>query len=112
MKKKSKEDLRESEVFLLSFIGEKVMVLTDFVLKTSSIDETETVQDYSPPQPLIIEGYMLDSDYNYVYMGSTANQVNNAVKKDRIVYIQVLEEKDLLSELIGNLGTKPKREMN
>lgn len=114
MKKKVKEDLRDSEVFLLSFIGEKVQILTDFVLKTQQVSEDSdgSLTDYSVGQPLIVEGYMLDSDTNYVYLGPTANQVGQAIRKERIVFIQVLEEEDVLSELINSLGGKSKREMN
>lgn len=112
MKKKAKDEQRESEVFLLSFIGERVMILTDFVLTAATDGEESSLVEYSTGQPLVVEGYMLDSDYNYVYVGSTAEQVSNAVRKDRIVFIQLVEERDVLGEILNNLGSKNKREMN
>lgn len=95
----------DSEVFLLSFIGEAVQILTDFTLTTSTANEDSLT-------PLIVEGYLLDSDENYVYIGSTPDQVYQAVKKDRIVFIQVLDKRDALSDIMDSLNMKSKKEMN
>lgn len=113
MSKKPK-DMPDSEVFLLSFIGEMVQVLTDFVLTASQINESSdgSVSSEDNSHPLIVEGYMLDSDDTYIYLGPTPDQVGQAVKKERIVFIQILDKKDSLSDIMDSLTSKPKRDMN
>jgi hypothetical protein len=113
MSKKIK-DTPDSEVFLLSFIGEMVQVLTDFILTSSqvkeSIDGDMSSEDTS--HPLIVEGYMLDSDDSYIYLGPTPDQIGQAIKKDRVIFIQVLDKKDDLSDIMDSLTAKPRRDMN
>jgi len=113
MSKKSNES-EDSEVFLLSFIGEMVQVLTDFTIVASSVkdsmDGDMNVQESN--SPLIVEGYLLDSDENYIYLGRSSNHITQAIKKDRIVFMQVLDAQDDLSEIIEGLSGKSKRDMN
>jgi hypothetical protein len=111
---KKQKDVQDSEVFLLSFVGETVQVLTDFVLNTSRVNEDNdgNLVTEDNGHPLIVEGYMLDSDDSYVYLGPTPDQISQAIKKDRIIFIQVLDNKDVLSDLMDSLSTKPKRELN
>lgn len=113
MSKKPK-DVQDSEVFLLSFIGETVQVLTDFVLTSSQARESTDGEMIGEDveHPLIVEGYMLDSDDTYIYLGSSPDQVSQAIKKDKIVFIQVLDKKDSLSDIMDSLGSKPRRDMN
>lgn len=113
MTKKTK-NVPDSEVFLLSFVGEFVQVLTDFVLSASQMNETSdgSLSSEDMSHPLIVEGYMLDSDDSYVYLGPTPDQIGQAIKKDRIVFIQVLENKDTLDEIMNSLTNKSKRDMN
>lgn len=113
MSKKTK-DVQDSEVFLLSFVGEYVQVLTDFVLNASQVNETAdgALVSEDTSHPLIVEGYMLDSDDCYIYLGPTSDQISQAIKKDRVIFIQVLENKDAFSTLMDSLNTKSKRDMN
>ena len=55
---------------------------------------------------------MLDSDDCYIYLGPTSDQISQAIKKDRVIFIQVLENKDAFSTLMDSLNTKSKRDMN
>ncbi len=110
-----RNSLPDSEVFLLSFIGEMVQVLTDFTLTTSNFVENASdgsLSNEDSAHPLIVEGYLLDSDNNYIYLGSSPDQVSQAIKKERIVFIQTLDKKDELSELMGSLSNKSRRDMN
>lgn len=111
---KKPKDMPDSEVFLLSFIGEMVQVLTDFILTSSQTRESldGEVSSEDTAHPLIVEGYMLDSDDTYVYLGPTPDQVGQAIKKDRIVFIQVLDKKDDISDIMDSLIPKPRRDMN
>lgn len=113
MVKKSKQQI-DSEVFLLSFVGEMVQVLTDFVLTTSQQKETldGDVSSEDLAHPLIVEGYLLDSDDNYIYLGPTPDQIGQAIKKDRVIFIQILDKTDNLSDILDSLSSKPKRDMN
>jgi hypothetical protein len=62
--------------------------------------------------PLIIEGYMLDADDQYIYMGEEGNQIRQAIKLDFVVYVHILEKEDELDEVFSSLPKVKKRDMN
>lgn len=81
-----------------------MQVVTSFQLATA--DSPEVVM------PLIIEGYMLDADDQYVYMGEDAEQIRQAVKLDHVVYVHILEKDSGLEEMFSSLPKTRKRDMN
>lgn len=94
----------EPSSFFLSFIGEYVQVVTTFQLATADSPEVA--------MPLIIEGYMLDADDQYVYMGEEGDQIRQAVKLDYVVYVHILEKDSEIEEIFSALPKTRKRDMN
>lgn len=94
----------EPSSFFLSFIGEYVQVVTSFQLATAESSEVA--------MPLIIEGYMLDADDQYIYMGEEGDQIRQAVKNDYVVYVHILEKESELDEILSALPKVKKRDMN
>jgi len=42
--------------------------------------------------PLVTYGYLVDEDDDYFYLGHTPHQLNQVVRKDKIVHIEVSSE--------------------
>ena len=63
--------------------------------------------------PLIIEGYVLDSDDQYTYLSPDGVEIKQAVKNNMIVYIQVVSAVDEATEILDSLPNNiKKRDMN
>lgn len=100
VKKKS-----EPSSFFLSFIGEYVQVITSFQLATADSPDAA--------MPLIIEGFILDADDTYIYMGEAGDDnIKQAVKNDFVVYVHVIERENEVEELFSSLPKIKKRDMN
>lgn len=66
----------ESETFFFSFMGEYVEICGSFY---HGNDEAA----------IKIQGYLLDIDNVYIYLGDTPDEISNAVKKERVIWISV-----------------------
>lgn len=100
-----KEKKVGSEVFLLTFIGEYVQVISNFILNTTSHEGVEE-------SPLILEGYLLDMDDEFLYIGDSANDISRAIKKETVVFIQVINNEDNIFNLMDQINNKAKKDLN
>lgn len=71
------------------FAGEYVSILIDATVE--SMNQTETEVEITKA-PLSVVGYLSDEDAVYFYLGHEPNVYNQAVKKDMVVHIEVMEE--------------------
>jgi len=80
----------DSEELLFElFAGEYVSIIMDMMVEnvTQSATEVEMIK-----APLTVAGFLSDADGVYYYLGHEPNVFNQAVKKDKIVHIEVIEE--------------------
>jgi hypothetical protein len=85
--KKPEETTELSETFFLTFIGELVEVAGSFYHENVEV-------------PITIQGYILDTDKDYYFMGDTPEEITRAIRKDSVIYIQVIEDIDPLHEAL------------
>lgn len=85
-----------------TFVGERVRVFTKQVLTESLSSEEGTASQNSP---LALEGYLLDMDDVYIYLGMDADKVSAAVSVSQIVAVQEVGLPDILSELLDGADT-------
>lgn len=79
---------------LKTFIGEYI----EFLVKTSVIDdETEGVL------PLPVQGYLLDMDSEFLYLGDSPLNINKFIKKDLIIYGEVTKQKTVYDQIIEQI---------
>ena len=90
--------------FFLSCVGEYVQVITAFQMATEDSGETSL--------PLIVEGYIMDADDSYIYMGSDNEGIRQAIRNDYVVFVQVLEKANELEEIFSSVPKVKKRDMN
>jgi len=81
------------------FAGERVAILTKTRVSESLASDTQTIDK---SVPLSIEGYLLDCDEAYYYLGETADQVSAAVAISQVILIQEVKALDLYTELLEN----------
>lgn len=76
-----------SETFFLTFIGEFVEIVGSFFHEKVEV-------------PINIQGYILDTDNNYYYIGDSPEEITSAIRKDSVIYIQILKNVDPLEEVL------------
>lgn len=91
IKKPKKTELQNptelSETFFLTFIGEFVEVAGSFLHDNSEV-------------PIILQGYILDTDKDYYFLGETSEEITSAIKKENVKYIKIINEEDPLKEAL------------
>jgi hypothetical protein len=93
----------EPSSFFLSFIGEFCQIITD-------VNFNKTAES---GLPLVIEGFVLDADDDYIYLSFDGVEITQAINRKNAVYVQSLEQTDEMEKILDTLpsGTK-KRDMN
>jgi hypothetical protein len=71
------------------FAGEYVSILIEMTVEnmTQTEKEVEIVK-----APLTVTGYLSDVDDVYLYLGFKPNIFNQAVRKDKIIHLEAIEE--------------------
>lgn len=85
--------------FQLSFIGEQV----EMVVSISGNQGEEGM-------PLIINGFLLDMDDTYFYVGNTPNAISQCVVKEDVRLIAIVEEINELEEVLKSVPTPKNKE--
>jgi hypothetical protein len=93
MKKKAND-------FYSMFVGEHVML----VLKQSVVKSTSTDDGYlSEESPLVYEGYMMDMDETYFFLGFDAKSISMAVQRTEVTSISVTEKEEADDFSVDNM---------
>lgn len=67
-----------TETFFLTFIGELVEISGSFV-------------DTNTKAVLKLIGFVLDADDEFYYLGDTPEEITQAIRRDKVFYIQILQ---------------------
>lgn len=97
-KKESPKPL--ASLFFTTFIGEYVQLTTNVMQSVSSQNEEQIV---TQEIPVIVEGFLLDLDETYFYLGSSPDAVEHAVKNDSIIHIAIVNPKSELEEYLDSV---------
>lgn len=85
--------MRISKYFKDVFIGEYVnIVIKNVEAYNSYVDDSHG--SVSVKGAAVSEGFVLNFDSNYVYLGDTAEEINQAVPLDLIARIQIVPQQD------------------
>jgi len=85
----------KSDVFWATFTGEFVEILCEDV----SIGENRL--------PLTVQGFLLDMDDEYLFIGEGPIEINAAVKKRLIAFISIIDPEDKKEEFLEILEDMP-----
>lgn len=98
---------QELSTFFLAFIGQQVTIT---VTSTSVVNFADENGNTVETMPVFYEGILLDHDDEYYYLGSTPNEITQAVKKKQVVHIMVMEQKDIYEEILDSMPKPGKKE--
>jgi len=110
---KEAPEVNVSSPFFLSFFGQRVKVLTS-IFQSFSVNTPEGIAQES--LPITIMGYILDADDQYYYIGSNPHEIRQAIKKEKVIAIEVYTEEDEQAEnydkLLEGMGVPKRNEQN
>jgi hypothetical protein len=97
MKKKTDKH----ELFFLSFIGEYVTI----ILKREAKVLHQTEEGYiEETVPMTVNGYLLDMDDEYYFIGESPNNISRAILKKEVVYIEIVQVKTVYDEILDTMN--------
>jgi len=99
----------KEEIFNLIFIGEYVEIVTKLSQRKVQGDE-DGVSDET--LPLVLVGYVLDRDDEFLYMGDTPDQIVGGIKRCDISYIKIIQEQNPYDEIMDSTPDPQKGNMN
>lgn len=88
----------ELNTFFLAFMGQPITITTNLMTTMPMNEEDLAAETY----PIFYEGILLDSDEEYYYLGKTPTEITSCVKKDSVVHIMVIEQKNLFEEILDH----------
>ena len=90
------ESTQSDNLFFLTFIGEKVEILCSFEMLEKQF-------------PQLVQGYLLDKDDEYLYLGSGPDEIHSVVRREDVKYLQIIKDIDPMTEVLDNMP-KPEKE--
>lgn len=104
MKKKEEADF---DLFHITFIGEFVEILTPIYRKHIQGDESGVSDETIP---IVLQGYILDIDDTYLYVGDTPEAITQAVFKNDARIIRIVKEQNPYDDMLDQMEMPNKRE--
>lgn len=92
-KTKVAKTVESMDLLLKNFAGEQVEIVLDKDLEHPMTSDGESIEVIK--MPLTVTGYLTDIDDQFVYLGLSINQINQAVNKDFIIHIGIMDEDSL-----------------
>lgn len=74
------------DTFFLAFVGELVGIVYN-----------------AGKNAVQLSGYLLDYDDEYYYLGDSEEEITNAIKKNRVIHIQVLDPENEYQQILEEL---------
>lgn len=90
----------ENSPFFLTFIGEKLRLMTHQKI-TESVEVEEGTQVVETN--LTLSGYLLDLDNEYYYLGLTPSEVSFALRKTDVFLIEIERLSSAYEEILENV---------
>ena len=90
------------DLLLKNFAGERVEIVVNRDLETPiATSDGETIEIINIP--LTIAGFITDQDDNFIYLGLSVNQIDQAVNKEFVVHIMIADEIETVTDVNGRM---------
>lgn len=99
----SKEDSR----FFLTFIGEMVQITMNISSRVEASSDEGTMFEEGP---LRLQGFLLDEDDKFYYLGGSPDHVTDAIKKVAVKHIRIVPLRTKADEIFD--GMEPEGGVN
>lgn len=93
----------DNENFYSIFIGEYIQATTDVMVESH---EQIGEDIFAVRQPLLVRGYLLDADLDYLFMGPSIGEiakVTQSVQRSRVVHVMIIDPNSELDTLLDRL---------
>lgn len=91
---------QEFNTFFLTFAGQEVIITVDQLISHTNFNETGSIVETSP---LFYEGILLDFDENYLYLGKTSEEINEAVSVKNIIHIMINDQAEVVNKFLEQM---------
>lgn len=91
--------------FFELFCGEYVMIIINKEAEETIQTETKIK---STKHPLVVTGYIIEEDDEYLFLGHDPQLISQAIKKSYIIHIEITDERDADAELLNEIVDVPK----
>lgn len=100
---------KDLDTFFLTFSGQEIVVTLN-----NSISATHHAEEgfINESVPLSREGFLLDYDEDWIYLGNSPTEINRAILKSNILDIEVKEEPDLFTQVLEEFEPQTNEEIN
>jgi hypothetical protein len=86
--------------FFLTFVGEMVQLTTDL---PSRLEVTSDEGSYIEETSLTLQGFLLDEDLKYYYLGESPDHVTEVVKKVSVKRIRIVPVRTKADEMFDKM---------
>lgn len=93
----------EESRFFLTFIGEYVQLTLKISAKTEAQTEDATVLEEGP---IVLQGFLLDEDKKYYYLGGSPDHVTDAIKKVTVARVRIVEVRTKADDIFDAMETE------
>lgn len=107
--KRKHMDDEQMDTFVLAFMGEFVNVITDIMIVEYVQSESQTLEQNAP---MVAQGYLLDADGTFLYLGENPLEVTQAVARNRITMVRVERKKSKFEEMLDDMGDPERGDIN
>ena len=108
-KKKIPEAAVKTNVFFETFVGEMVQIFCKTKMKQILQDDHQTQEQESP---VMFEGWLLDVDDYYYYLGDTPDEVCSAIDKTEFGSIHIVKEANLYDDILDSMDEPESKDVN
>lgn len=98
-----------SDTFHHSFVGEKVEIVAGFYQNYMEETADSRITNQAPAS---IQGFILDLDDDYMYLGKNPTEVSMCIRRDTVLYIEILVERNEYDVILDSLPQANKGEEN
>lgn len=95
------EDNKDLSVFVINFCGQLIQI-------TSTLMGSDPHSSF----PIFYEGILIDYDNDYLYLGQTPYDIDQAVSHKIIASINIIEEKSIFEEILNQTPVSKKEDAN
>jgi len=91
--------MSNNDLFFATFIGEYVQVVTKLTTTFTQENEEGLITHVNN---IIIDGFLLDQDDLYYYLGQTSDAISSTIKIDDVSIVNISPTPDIFREILDN----------
>ena len=96
----------KNESFFQSFVGEMVSLTINATVPTQAVINDDGVVEEVIEGPISFDGYLLDVDNEYYYLGDTSQEVSKAIRKENVISVEIVKSLNIFDKMLEDIEDK------